>query len=232
MMLRLENVHSYYGQSHVLQGVSLEVPEGSVVSILGRNGSGKTTTLLTIMGYLKPNPGVIEYRGKSLAGVMPFRVSHMGLGFVPQERGIFGSLTVLENLTVAARRGENRHWTLSKIYRLFPRLQERAGFRGSQLSGGEQQMLSIARALLLNPSLLVLDEPSEGLAPLIVKEIVETLRSVRREGISILMVEQNLKVALALADSHYILNKGRVCYSGTTEDLQNEDAVVRQHIGI
>ncbi len=231
-MLSVDNLHAYYGQSHVLQGVSLHVGEGEVVSILGRNGAGKTTTLLAIMGYLKPRPGRIEFRGRSIAGQWPFQISRAGLGYVPQERGIFASLSVQENLVVAARRGESGRWTLKQIYQLFPRLHERAANRGSQLSGGEQQMLSIARALLLNPALLVLDEPSEGLAPLIVKEIADILRDVRSQGLSILMVEQNLRVAMALADRHYILNKGAVCFSGTTQALQADENVVRLHIGV
>lgn len=232
MTLRLENVHAYYGQSHVLQGVSLEMKKGEVVSLLGRNGAGKTTTLLAIMGYLKPSPGSIIYEGHEIGGVIPYRISRMGLGFVPQERGIFPSLSVTENLTVAARRGKNGYWTLQRIYELFPRLQERASNRGAQLSGGEQQMLSIARALLLNPDLLILDEPSEGLAPLVIREIISTLHKVRESGLSILMVEQNIRTAFALAERHYVLSKGKVCYSGTTAELESNDIVLRDHLGL
>jgi branched-chain amino acid transport system ATP-binding protein len=231
-MLTVENLHAYYGLSHVLQGVSLDVKEGEVVSLLGRNGAGKTTTLLAIMGYLKPSPGRIAYRDRDIGSLPPYVISRMGLGFVPQERGIFASLTVRENLTVAARRGENGRWTLDKVFGLFPRLKERAGFPGSKLSGGEQQMLSIARALLLNPSLLVLDEPSEGLAPLIVQEVIRTLQDVRQQGLSILLVEQNVRVAMVLADRHYVLSKGHVCFVGTSDELKRNEVMVRQNLGL
>lgn len=231
-MLHMADIHAYYGQSHVLQGVSLDVGKGEVVSLLGRNGSGKTTTLLTIMGYLSPAPGSITYDGVEIGGLPPYRISRMGLGFVPQERGIFPSLTVLENLTVAARRGKRGEWTLERVLGLFPRLRERAANRGSQLSGGEQQMLSIGRALLLNPSLLILDEPSEGLAPLIVQEIISILHEVRAGGLPILIVEQNIRAAFAVADRHYILSKGAVCFTGTTEELRNNEAMLHQHLGV
>jgi len=231
-MLHVADIHAYYGQSHVLQGVSLDVGRGEVVSLLGRNGSGKTTTLLTIMGYLSPAPGSITYDGVEIGGLPPYRISRMGLGFVPQERGIFPSLTVLENLTVAARKGQRGEWTLERVLGLFPRLRERAANRGSQLSGGEQQMLSIGRALLLNPSLLILDEPSEGLAPLIVQEIIAILHEVRAGGLPILIVEQNIRAAFAVADRHYILSKGAVCFTGTTEELRNNEAMLHQHLGV
>jgi branched-chain amino acid transport system ATP-binding protein len=232
MTLQLENVNAYYGASHVLQGITLEVNEGEVVSLLGRNGAGKTTTLLTIMGYLKPRPGHVRFRGTDISGFAPYRVSRMGLGFVPQERGIFKSLTVLENLTVSARPGERTRWTLADIFKLFGRLEERQHVRGTNLSGGEQQMLAIARALLLNPSLLILDEPSEGLAPLIVEEIVKILTEVRNSGLPILIVEQNIKTAFAVADRHYILTKGVVSFEGHTEKLQGNKTLLHQHLGI
>jgi len=231
-MLHVADIHAYYGKSHVLQGVSLDVGKGEVVSLLGRNGSGKTTTLLTIMGYLSPAPGSITYDGVAIGGLPPYRISRMGLGFVPQERGIFPSLTVLENLTVAARKGQRGEWTLERVLGLFPRLRERATNRGSQLSGGEQQMLSIGRALLLNPSLLILDEPSEGLAPLIVQEIISILHEVRAGGLPILIVEQNIRAAFAVADRHYILSKGAVCFTGTTDELRRDEAMLHQHLGV
>lgn len=231
-MLSIENLHAYYGLSHVLQGVSLTVGAGEAVSLLGRNGAGKTTTLLALMGYLKPNPGRIEFQGRDISRLPPYRVSRLGVGFVPQERGVFPSLTVRENLTVAARGGAAAPWTLKDVYKLFPRLDERRDNRGNQLSGGEQQMLAIGRALLLNPRLLVLDEPSEGLAPLIVEEIIKTLREVRDNGLSILIVEQNVKVALDLADRHYILVKGAVAYEGATADIHANEQVVKQYLGV
>ena len=231
-MLELDGVHAYYGDSHVLHGVSLRVGRGEVACLLGRNGAGKTTTVLAIMGYLAPRPGRIEYDGKSLAGLPPHRLARMGFGFVPQERGIFPSLTVEENMTVAARRGENGHWDLEKAYGLFPRLRERRRNLGFQLSGGEQQMLSIARALMLNPKLVLLDEPSEGLAPIIVEEIVNVLRSLKKEGLSVLLIEQNLRVALDLGDRHYVMSKGEVCFVGTSAELEGNERVLSEYLSV
>jgi len=231
-MLHADDIHTYYGESHVLRGISLEVAEGSVTSILGRNGAGKTTTVLSVMGYLKPRKGSVSYMGKSIAGLPSHRISRMGLGFVPQERGVFPSLSVEENLTVAARPGANGGWTLDKVYQLFPRLKERRSNRGFQLSGGEQQMVSIARALMLNPSVLILDEPSEGLAPMIVDEIVEILRRLKSEGLAVLLIEQNLSVALDLADMHYVLSKGEVCFQGDSAALKDNDYVLSTHLSV
>lgn len=231
-MLDVSGINTYYGASHVLRGVSLQVKEGEVTSILGRNGAGKTTTVLSIMGYLKPRSGRIAYQGKEIAGTPSYRVSRMGLGFVPQERGIFESLTVEENLTVAARPGRDGRWTLERVYELFPRLRERRGNRGFQLSGGEQQMVSIARALMLNPSVILLDEPSEGLAPLIVDEIVEILRKLKSEGMAVLLIEQNLSVALDLGDTHYVLSKGEVCFTGDSAALRGNEAVLSTHLSV
>jgi branched-chain amino acid transport system ATP-binding protein len=236
-MLDLENVNAYYGDSHILHGVSLTVKEGEVVCLLGRNGAGKTTTILTIMGYLKPRPGRILYRDRDIAPLPPYRVARLGFGFVPQERGIFPSLTVRENLTVFARGGRGRggntgRWTLERIFELFPNLRARERNLGFQLSGGEQQMLSIARALLLNPTLLLLDEPSEGLAPMIVQEIVEVLKSLKREGLTILLVEQNLRAALAVADRHHVMNKGEICFSGNSAELEGNDFVLRNYLSV
>jgi branched-chain amino acid transport system ATP-binding protein len=231
-MLEVNDIHSYYGDSHILQGVSLQVKPGEVTSILGRNGAGKTTTVLSIMGYLKPRTGTVMYQGKQINGLPSHRISRMGLGFVPQERGIFPSLSVEENLTVAARPGRDGRWTLDRIYKLFPRLKERRNNRGFQLSGGEQQMVSIARALMLNPSVIILDEPSEGLAPLIVDEIVDILRKMKDEGLAILLIEQNLKAALSLGDMHYVLSKGEVCFTGTSGSLRGNEAVLSTHLSV
>ncbi|TKR53307.1 ABC transporter ATP-binding protein [Allopusillimonas ginsengisoli] len=231
-MLHVDNIHTYYDESHILRGVSLDVAEGSVTSILGRNGAGKTTTVLSVMGYLKPRQGAVSYKGKAIAGLPSYRISRMGLGFVPQERGVFPSLSVEENLTVAARPAGKDGWTLEKIYQLFPRLEERRDNRGFQLSGGEQQMVSIARALMLNPSVLILDEPSEGLAPMIVDEIVEILRRLKSEGLAVLLIEQNLSVALDLADMHYVLSKGEVCFRGDSAALKNNDYVLSTHLSV
>jgi branched-chain amino acid transport system ATP-binding protein len=231
-MLDVNDIHAFYGNSHILHGVSLQVKAGEVTSLLGRNGAGKTTTALSVMGYLKPRSGSITYAGKAIGGLPSYRVSRLGLGFVPQERGIFPSLSVEENLTVAARAGRDKRWTLERIYQMFPRLKERRQNRGFQLSGGEQQMVAIARALMLNPSVIVLDEPSEGLAPLIVDEIVEILRSMKSEGLAILLIEQNLSVALDLGDTHYVLSKGQVCFSGTSEKLRNNEQVLSDYLSV
>ena len=233
-MLDLENVNAYYGDSHILHGVSLPVREGEVACLLGRNGAGKTTTILTIMGYLKPRPGRILFRGQDIAALPPFKVARLGFGFVPQERGIFPSLTVRENLRVFARAGGGNggRWTLERVFKLFPNLRARERNLGFQLSGGEQQMLSIARALMLNPTLLLLDEPSEGLAPMIVQEIVEVLKSLKQEGLAILLVEQNLHTALAVADRHHVMNKGEICFSGSSAELESNEFVLRNYLSV
>jgi len=231
-MLELDNVNAYYGDSHILRGISLTVKEGEVVCLLGRNGAGKTTTILTTMGYLRPRPGRIVYSGREIGALPTHEISRLGIGFVPQERGIFPSLTVVENLTVFARGGGASRWTLPRIFELFPSLQARATNLGFQLSGGEQQMLSIARALMLNPSLLVLDEPSEGLAPIIVQQIIAALKSLKQTGLSIMLVEQNLHTALALADCHHILNKGEICFTGSSNELAGNDDVLRKYLAV
>lgn len=230
-MLELSDVNSYYGNSHILHGISLFVKESEVVCLLGRNGAGKTTTILTIMGYLKPRRGRITYRGQDLAALRPHAIARLGFGFVPQERRIFPSLTVRENLTVFARAGRGA-WTTDRIYALFPRLRERERNLGFQLSGGEQQMLSIARALMLNPTLLLLDEPSEGLAPMIVREIIEIVKSLKQEGLAILLVEQNLRTALAVADRHHVMSKGEICFTGASDELEHNEFVLRNYLSV
>jgi branched-chain amino acid transport system ATP-binding protein len=231
-MLDLDNVNAYYGDSHVLRGVSLAVREGEVVCLLGRNGAGKTTTILTIMGYLKPRPGRIRYRNRDIAALAPYAVARLGVGFVPQERGIFPSLTVRENLTVFARAGDTGAWTLPRIFDLFPHLRARERNLGFQLSGGEQQMLSIARALMLNPSLLLLDEPSEGLAPMIVREIIAVLKTLKGEGMAILLIEQNLRTALALADRYHVMNKGEICFTGSAAEFAGNELILRNYLSV
>jgi len=235
-MLELENVHAYYGESHVLHGISLSVTKGEVVCLLGRNGAGKTTTILTVMGYLHPREGKIRHNGRDIGALPPYAVSRLGVGFVPQERGIFPSLTVRENLTVFARGGgkdkDEHAWTLQRIFDLFPNLKARERNLGFQLSGGEQQMLSIARALMLNPALLVLDEPSEGLAPMIVDEIIKVLLGLKREGLAILLVEQNLRAAFAVGDRHHIMNKGEICFTGTSAEIESNESVLRNYLSV
>jgi branched-chain amino acid transport system ATP-binding protein len=231
-MLELENVHAYYGDSHVLHGISLSVGKGEVVCLLGRNGAGKTTTIITVMGYLHPRLGSIRHNGRDISALPPYAVSRLGIGFVPQERGIFPSLTVRENLTVFARGYGKSAWTLDRIFGLFPNLKARERNLGFQLSGGEQQMLSIARALMLNPEALVLDEPSEGLAPLIVKEIVQVLCGLKNEGLAILLVEQNLHAAFAVGDRHHIMNKGEICFTGTSSEIESNEAVLQNYLSV
>jgi len=231
-MLEIENINAYYGDSHILHGVSLSVGEGEIVCLLGRNGAGKTTTILTVMGYLRPRPGRIRYRDRDIAGLPPYEVARLGFGFVPQERGIFPSLTVRENLTVFARAGGKGFWTLQRIFELFPVLRARERNLGFQLSGGEQQMLSIARALMLNPAMLLLDEPSEGLAPMIVQQIIEVLARLKQEGLAILLVEQSLRTAFAVGDRHHVLNKGEICFSGTAAELENNEFVLRNCLSV
>ena len=231
-MLELENIHAYYGDSHILHGVSLCVRPGEVVCLLGRNGAGKTTTILTIMGYLQPRGGRMRYAQRDISALSPHAVARLGFGFVPQERGIFPSLTLRENLTVFARAGVNGYWTLQRIFDLFPVLHARERNLGFQLSGGEQQMLSIARALMLNPALLLLDEPSEGLAPMIVAQIVEVLARLKREGLAILLVEQNLRTALAVGDRHHVMNKGEICFTGSAAELEGNDLVLHNYLSV
>jgi branched-chain amino acid transport system ATP-binding protein len=231
-MLELENVNAYYGDSHILHGVSLSVREGEIVCLLGRNGAGKTTTILTVMGYLQPRPGRIRYRDRDIVGLPPYAVARLGFGFVPQERGIFPSLTVRENLTVFARAGGKGFWTLQRIFDLFPVLRARERNLGFQLSGGEQQMLSIARALMLNPAMLLLDEPSEGLAPMIVQQIIEVLARLKQEGLAILLVEQSLRTAFAVGDRHHVMNKGEICFTGSAAELEGNDFVLRNYLSV
>jgi branched-chain amino acid transport system ATP-binding protein len=231
-MLALENVNAYYGDSHILHGVSLSVREGEVVCLLGRNGAGKTTTIMAVMGYLHPRAGSISYNGRDIGALPPYAVARLGFGLVPQERGIFPSLTVRENLTVFARQADKGGWTLQRIFDLFPSLRARERNLGFQLSGGEQQMLSIARALMLNPALLLLDEPSEGLAPMIVRQIIEVLARLKEEGLAVLLVEQNLRTALALGDRHHVMNKGEICFTGSSAELEGNDFVLRNFLSV
>ena len=232
-MITLENVHAYYGSSHILQGIDLAVEAGEVVSLLGRNGAGKTTTMKTIMGLLPPAQGHINYRGEVISGLKPFRIARKGIAYVPEDRAIFIHLSVVENLEIA-RVGMSRRikdkWTVERIFQKFPRLAERRGHRGSNLSGGEQQMLTIARALMSEPDLLLLDEPSEGLAPLIVEELRQIIELIVDEGITVLIVEQNLDMVTAMAKRHYILDQGRIVYHGTNDEFLANDTVKDRYL--
>ena len=234
-LLAVAGLHAYYAASHVLQGVDLAVPAGGVLTLLGRNGAGKSTTLKAIMGIVRPRAGTILYAGREIAGESPYRIARRGIGYVPETRGIFPSLSVLENLTLAARPGAaaaGEGWTLERIFALFPRLAERRGSGGGRLSGGEQQMLSIARALLTNPRLLLLDEPTEGLAPNLVDEIEAVLARLKETGLAILLVEQNLAFALAFADSVGVLGKGRLQWRGTVAEFAAAAEVRDRWLGV
>jgi len=231
-MLTVNNIHTYYGDSHILQGVSLTVAKGEAVALLGRNGVGKTTTIKSIIGFTPPRRGQILLRDVDVTAFPSYRTAQLGVGLVPQGRGIFPTLTVRENIMLAARGAQNGGWTLDRVLETFPHLAARLKNRGSQLSGGEQQMLAIARALMTNPQLLLLDEPSEGLAPLIVAEIGRIISRLREEGLSILVVEQNLALALGIADRVYVMNKGRIVFEGTPADLQAQEDVMHQYLGV
>ncbi len=224
-----EGLHTFYGKSHILHGVSLEAAEGQVTALLGRNGAGKTTTLRSIMGLTPPREGRITILGTETTGWPPFRIAALGVGYVPEGRKVFPNLTVDENLKVPLERPGP--WTAESVYKLFPRLEERRFSRGRQLSGGEQEMLSIGRALLLNPKLLILDEPSQGLAPLIVREVFRVVARMRTEGISVLLVEQNVHMSLEIADHAYVLDDGHMVYSGPARELAADEARVQALAG-
>ena len=230
MMLDVRDVHAYYGKSHILQGVSLQVSEGETVTLLGRNGAGKSTTLKTIAGVVAPRGGSVSFTGKAVGGQPPHRIAAAGLCFVPEHRGIFRLLSVEENLRLGARKASP--WQLADIWRIFPRLQERRKNGGGQLSGGEQQMLAIGRALMNHPRLLMLDEPVEGLAPVIVEEIVDQLKQIKAAGVAILLVEQNLEVCTQLADRHYIVEQGVIVYEGSNAAFAADHAVKDRYLGV
>jgi branched-chain amino acid transport system ATP-binding protein len=232
--LSLTNLHTFYGDSHVLHGVSFSLRPGGVLALLGRNGAGKTTCISTIIGFLKPRDGEIRFFGESITGLSPERISHLGIGLVPQGRRIFPSLTVRENLLVARQRESTtaKPWNVERIYGLFPGLRERHAQFAGTLSGGEQQMLAIGRALMGNPKVLLLDEPSEGLAPLIVAEVGRTIRRLKEEGQSIVLVEQNRQLALDVADQAVILNTGRCVFAGSAADVLNNETLIAQNLGV
>ena len=232
--LALTGINALYGDSHVLHGVSFAVNPGRVLALLGRNGAGKTTCMSTIIGFLPPRDGEIRLFGESIAGLAPETISRKGIGFVPQGRRIFPTLTVRENLLVArqSRSSIDKPWTLERVCDLFPRLKERLAQHAGSLSGGEQQMLAIGRALMGNPRLLLMDEPSEGLAPLIVAEVGRTIARLKSEGQSIVLVEQNIKLAFDLADEVVMLNTGRVVFAGSVAEVRDNEALITQHLGV
>jgi branched-chain amino acid transport system ATP-binding protein len=234
MILEVNDIYTAYGLSQILFGVSLKVQEGEVISLLGRNGVGKTTTLRSIMGLTPPKSGSIKWRGEEIAGKPTYEISRLGIGFVPEDRRIFSDLTVWENLDVAIQPGrkEQNVWTLERVFDLFPALKPIQNRRGGYLSGGEQQMLTIARTLMSNPDLLLLDEPSEGLAPLVVHQLGEQIAKLRQEGMTILLCEQNQRFSLQLSDRLYILEKGTIKYEGTVQDFKKDEEIVRTYLAV
>ncbi len=229
LVLEAAGLHTFYGKSHILHGIGLEVREGEIVTLLGRNGAGKTTTLRSLMGLTPAREGSVRIFGHATTDWAPYRIATLGVGYVPEGRRIFPNLTVEENLKVPADRPGP--WTIPRIYQLFPRLAQRRGNKGRQLSGGEQEMLSISRALLLNPKLLLLDEPSQGLAPLIVQEVFRVVASARGEGIAVLLVEQNVRAAVEIADRAYVLDDGRVVFQGSAAEFGSDEDRVRALAG-
>lgn len=239
MLLEVSDLNTYYGPSHVLQGVSLHVADGEFVCLLGRNGMGKSTTLKTIMGLVKPKSGKVVFQGKDITGFPPYKAAMAGIGYVPEERRIFPDLSVIDNLEIGIKGGKIKNpgdpnvWTVDRIFSHFPKLKERCNSQGRFLSGGEQQMLSIGRSLMGNPRLLLIDEPTEGLAPIMVQEVAKVLGEISQaSGVAILMVEHNLKVALSLAHRVYLMGKAQVGYSGTVEDLKVNDEVRQKYLEV
>jgi branched-chain amino acid transport system ATP-binding protein len=233
-MLEVKDIHSYYGDAHVIQGVSLHVQEGEIVCILGRNGMGKSTLIRSIMGLQPPavKAGAIVWNGADIRAWPPFRIARAGIAVVPQGRRLFASLTVTEHLTVLKPASAKHGWTVEKAFEFFPRLSERRHHRGGQLSGGERQMLAVARALMLDPRLLLMDEPSEGLAPVMVQHLENIILDLKREGLSILLVEQNLYSALAVADRIYVLESGRAVYEATRETVQQSPEALSRFLAV
>jgi branched-chain amino acid transport system ATP-binding protein len=235
-MLSLDAVHTFYAKSHILHGVSLEVRPGEVVGLLGRNGVGKSTTLKTIMGLVRPSQGRIVFEDRDIAGLAPYRLARMGIGYVPEDRRIFKLLSVLENLRTGLDRpevsAERREALLQKVYTSFPILRERRNQAGGTLSGGEQQMLAIARAMMLEPRIILLDEPTEGLMPRMVSQIREIIEVLHKEGVAILLVEQNVPMTLAVSDRVYIMEKGVVRHQAPAADLRRNAAVIHQYLGV
>ncbi len=234
-MLQVNNIHTYYGDSYILQGVSLRVEPGQVVCMLGRNGAGKTTTIRSIIGFTPPRSGSIQFKERDITALSPDRIARCGIGLVPQGRRIFPDLTVRENLLIAARNsatGQGSGWGLGTVYEQMPRLKEREFHHGDELSGGEQQMVAIGRALMSNPDLLLMDEPTEGLAPLMVREIARLLVELKTRRQSILLIEQSLPLALEIAERIYVMSKGRIVFEGTPTQLFENEQVKTQYLGL
>jgi branched-chain amino acid transport system ATP-binding protein len=238
MLLKVQDLNTYYGMSHALQNISLTIEQGEIVALLGRNGMGKSTTLKSIMGLIKPRSGSIVFKGKDLSSLPPYKVARAGIGYVPEERRIFPDLTVVDNLNIgikagkAARGSNGTQWTVDRIFEHFPKLKERADSKGKFLSGGEQQMLTMGRSLMGNPDLLLVDEPSEGLSPLMVQEVRDILAEINKAGVSILLVEHNFKVAMFLASRVYLMGKAHIGYSGTKEELEKNPEIREKYMEV
>ena len=230
MILEVKEIHTYYGTSHILFGISLEVNEGEVVCLLGRNGAGKSTTLRSIIGLTPPRSGSIKFKGQEIIGKPPYRIAPLGIGFVPDDRRIFPDLTVRQNILVARREKLGAIWDLNRIYSLFPKLKDLESHMGNQLSGGEQQMLTIARTLMTNPQLLLLDEPGEGLAPLVIRAMEHQLVEIKKLGTTMLICEHNVGLATALSDRAYLMDKGTIRYQGTIEELRKNEEVKKKYL--
>jgi branched-chain amino acid transport system ATP-binding protein len=230
-VLEVKDIHTYYGDSYILQGISLNVPTGSVIALLGRNGVGKTTLIRSIFGFTPPRRGQIIFKEQDITGIPSYRIARLGLGLVPQGRRIFPSLTVMECLQVSIK-GKNPEWTVNKIISLFPRLGERLRHYGGNLSGGEQQMLATGRALLGNPELVLMDEPTEGLAPLLVRELADIVRKLKENRLSVVLVEQNLTFALELAEHAYVMSKGKMVYEAPSAELWTNNEVKARYLGV
>ncbi|RLA78655.1 MAG: ABC transporter ATP-binding protein [Deltaproteobacteria bacterium] len=229
-MLEVNGIHTYYGLSHILFGVSLKVERGEVVCLLGRNGAGKTTTMKSIAGLVPPREGRIIFKGEEITGLEPYRIARKGIGYVPDDRRIFADLTVEENLEIAERRRDGDGWSRERVYELFPALKEIRDRRGGCLSGGEQKMLAIARALMTNPELLLLDEPMEGLAPVLVQALEEQILRLKEAGLTVLLAEQNVRSALRISDRGYIIDNGQIRYHGTIQDLRENEEVRKKYL--
>jgi branched-chain amino acid transport system ATP-binding protein len=231
-ILEVHDIHTYYGDAYVLQGLSLKLEQGQILGLLGRNGVGKTTLVNSIVGFTPPRRGRIEFKGQDITGISSFETIRSGMGLVPQGRRVFPTLSVEENLLVAERNTDRHGWNLDRVYALFPRLQERRTQRAKTLSGGEQQMLAIGRGLMTNPDCLIMDEPSEGLAPIIIQGLWEAIGRLKREGLSILLVEQNASLALKLVDYVHVMSKGQVVYSSRPDELRANDEIKSSYLGI
>ncbi|MFO7710048.1 MAG: ABC transporter ATP-binding protein [Desulfobacterales bacterium] len=233
MMLKVDDIHTFYGKSHILQGISFDIRVRECMALLGRNGAGKTTTLRSIIGLVPPRTGRIELNDRPINGLQPFQISRLGIGYVPEDRQIFSALTIQENLTISMQKGRSDGpWNLEKIFDLFPILAERRNNRGNQLSGGEQQMLSIARALMTNPDLLLLDEPTEGLAPLIVEKLLEIILDLKNTGLTIVLVEQDVEATSHVADRYCILQQGLLVHQSNHKDFWSQPELQEMYLGV